>query len=302
MVGEISQSQREAILGCIAAVININAQELIKNLVVLGIVKEDAKQESMLRAVEPFIEYYKGKQIKELDFTNLEHDIDQIAMDRSLKLPPSLAYLLRTASTLEGIARSLHPNFSFVEAAKPTVKKWALANPAQAYLALGYLTQGKLFGQRGIFSEEGVLKLFQSKSQSASEASERELSQKLKGLNRKADPLRSSKSEKTELELRERELSQRLQEIRKLEAHLYILKREVKTLRKNRVKLLITVLAACVVSLCYWSFTPKTGIPQYFEFFLIGNGAMVAISIWQLVRPPDLASRKQADRSRGRRR
>lgn len=302
MVGEISQSQREAILGCIAAVININAQELIKNLVVLGIVKEDAKQESMLRAVEPFIEYYKGKQIKELDFTNLEHDIDQIAMDRSLKLPPSLAYLLRTASTLEGIARSLHPNFSFVEAAKPTVKKWALANPAQAYLALGYLTQGKLFGQRGIFSEEGVLKLFQSKSQSASEASERELSQKLKGLSRKAEPLRSSKSEKTELELRERELSQRLQEIRKLEAHLYILKREVKTLRKNRVKLLITVLAACVVSLCYWSFTPKTGIPQYFEFFLIGNGAMVAISIWQLVRPPDLASRKQADRSRGRRR
>ena len=318
MVGEISQTQRESILGCIASVINFNAVELIKNLVSLGIVKEDAKHESMIRAVQPFIEYYKGKQVKELDFTSLEHDIDQIAMDRALKLPPSLAYLLRTASTLEGIARSLHPNFSFVEAAKPSVKKWALANPAQAYLALGYLTQGKLFGQRGIFSEEGVLRLFQTKSQETTGATDRKGTARSKTDNQ-ADSVTSTSTTlstvrslkgappkisqvNSALEQSERELSFRLQEIRKLEAHLYILKREVKTLRKNRVKLLVTILAASTLSLSYWSLTPRTGSPQYSEFFLIGNGVMVAIIIWQLVRPPDLASRKQADRSRGRRR
>ncbi|HMY53865.1 MAG TPA: hypothetical protein PK671_12965, partial [Candidatus Obscuribacter sp.] len=303
---------------CIASVINFNAVELIKNLVNLGIVKEDAKHESMIRAVQPFIEYYKGKQVKELDFTSLEHDIDQIAMDRALKLPPSLAYLLRTASSLEGIARSLHPNFSFVEAAKPSVKKWALANPAQAYLALGYLTQGKLFGQRGIFSEEGVLRLFQTKSQETTGATDRKGTARSKTDNQ-ADSVTSTSTTlstvrslkgappkisqvNSALEQSERELSFRLQEIRKLEAHLYILKREVKTLRKNRVKLLVTILAASTLSLSYWSLTPRTGSPQYSEFFLIGNGVMVAIIIWQLVRPPDLASRKQADRSRGRRR
>ncbi|HMW91369.1 MAG TPA: hypothetical protein PKE54_15175, partial [Candidatus Obscuribacter sp.] len=211
-----------------------------------------------------------------------------------------------------------HPNFSFVEAAKPSVKKWALANPAQAYLALGYLTQGKLFGQRGIFSEEGVLRLFQTKSQETTGATDRKGTARSKTDNQ-ADSVTSTSTTlstvrslkgappkisqvNSALEQSERELSFRLQEIRKLEAHLYILKREVKTLRKNRVKLLVTILAASTLSLSYWSLTPRTGSPQYSEFFLIGNGVMVAIIIWQLVRPPDLASRKQADRSRGRRR
>ncbi|CAN5244696.1 AarF/ABC1/UbiB kinase family protein [soil metagenome] len=250
MIGEISQSQREAILGCIAAVINVHPDELIKNLATLGIVKEGAKQKSMVRAVQPFIEYYKGKQIKELDFTDLEHDIDQIAMDRSLKLPPSLAYLLRTGSSLEGIARSLHPNFSFVEAAKPSVKKWALANPAQAYFALGYLTRGKLFGQKGVFSEEGLVRLFSSTSPGEESATGKLLP---RGSKPKSGMKTGSVSQ-SELEL-QKEHGRRLQEIRKLETQIYILDREVKSLSKNRVNLLWTALVWFSLSLVFWSTT-----------------------------------------------
>ncbi len=295
MVGEISQSQREAILGCIASVINVHPDELIKNLVTLGIVQEGAKQETMVRAVQPFIEYYKGKQIKELDFTDLEHDIDQIAMDRSLKLPPSLAYLLRTGSSLEGIARSLHPNFSFVEAAKPSVKKWALANPAQAYFALGYLTRGKLFGQKGVFSEEGLVRLFSSSG--ASDDSGRLLP---RGSKPKSG-LKSGSVSQSELEL-QKEHGRRLQEIRKLETQIYILNREVKSLAKNRVNLLWTALAWFSLSLVFWGITSPTTAKQYTEYYLIGNGVMVAIIVWQIVRPLGMANRKRSNGSTGRRR
>ncbi len=297
MIGEISQSQREAILGCIAAVINVHPDELIKNLATLGIVKEGAKQESMVRAVQPFIEYYKGKQIKELDFTDLEHDIDQIAMDRSLKLPPSLAYLLRTGSSLEGIARSLHPNFSFVEAAKPSVKKWALANPAQAYFALGYLTRGKLFGQKGVFSEEGLVRLF-----SSTNAGEESATGKLlpRG-NKTKSGLKTGSVSQSELEL-QKEHGRRLQEIRKLETQIYILDREVKSLSKNRVNLLWTALMWFSLSLVFWGITSASSGRQFTEYYLIGNGVMVAIIVWQIVRPLGMANRKRSNGSTGRRR
>ncbi|MBP9090806.1 AarF/ABC1/UbiB kinase family protein [bacterium] len=297
MIGEISQSQREAILGCIAAVINMHPDELIKNLATLGIVKEGAKQESMVRAVQPFIEYYKGKQIKELDFSDLEHDIDQIAMDRSLKLPPSLAYLLRTGSSLEGIARSLHPNFSFVEAAKPSVKKWALANPAQAYFALGYLTRGKLFGQKGVFSEEGLIRLF-----SSTNAGEESATGKLlpRG-NKTKSSLKTGSVSQSELEL-QKEHGRRLQEIRKLETQIYILDREVKSLSKNRVNLLWTGLMWFSLSLVFWGITSASSGRQFTEYYLIGNGVMVAIIVWQIVRPLGMANRKRSNGSTGRRR
>jgi predicted unusual protein kinase regulating ubiquinone biosynthesis (AarF/ABC1/UbiB family) len=309
MVGEISQLQREAILGCIASVINVNPAELIKNLVILGVVKEDVKQQSMERAVQPFIEYYKGKQIKELDFSNLEHDIDQIAMDRSLKLPPSLAYLLRTGSSLEGIARSLHPNFSFVEAARPSVRKWALANPAQAYLALGYLTQGKLFGQRGVFSQEGLVRLFSGSGSGSGvrgDDNPKDRQKEPKGTagsstGNAVSKSSAAKARAQELEL-QRELSRRHQEISKLEAQIYNLSREVKELSKNRVNLLWIVFFWFCLSLCYWGISNQTSSRQFSEYFLIGNGVMVAIIIWQIVRPPGTTNRKRPDRSRGRRR
>ena len=297
MIGEISQSQREAILGCIAAVINMHPDELIKNLATLGIVKEGAKQESMVRAVQPFIEYYKGKQIKELDFSDLEHDIDQIAMDRSLKLPPSLAYLLRTGSSLEGIARSLHPNFSFVEAAKPSVKKWALANPAQAYFALGYLTRGKLFGQKGVFSEEGLVRLFSSTNAGEDSATGKLLPRG----NKTKSSLKTGSVSQSELEL-QKEHGRRLQEIRKLETQIYILDREVKSLSKNRVNLLWTALMWFSLSLVFWGITSASSGRQFTEYYLIGNGVMVAIIVWQIVRPLGMANRKRSNGSTGRRR
>jgi hypothetical protein len=307
MMGEISSVQREAILGCIASVINYNGLELVKNLTALGVVKEhNQANESLVRAVGPFIEYYKGKQIKELDFSHLEHDIDQIAMDRALKLPPSLAYLLRTGSSLEGIARSLHPNFSFVEAAKPVVKRWALANPAQAYLALGYLTQGKLFGQKGVFTEERLLRIFSSGksgesdgTQSGKPGSGEALRRANKGKSGRDVPKISQEDDETL-----KEMSRRLQEIRKMEAQIYILKRDLRSLSKNRVNLLLIALLWFFMSLIYWGITYYTAERhQFSEYFLIGNGVMVALIIWQIQRPLDLAShRKRVDRSRGRRR
>jgi predicted unusual protein kinase regulating ubiquinone biosynthesis (AarF/ABC1/UbiB family) len=290
MVSEISQLQREAILGCIASVINCNPQELVKNLVNLGIVKGGAHQASLERAVNPFIEYYKGKQIRELDFSHLEHDIDQIASDRALKLPPSLAYLLRTASSLEGIARSLHPNFSFVQAAKPTVKKWALANPGQAYLALGYLTQAKLLGQKGVFSEEGLVKLFNTKT-----LSDNDVTQSTK---------RNKKSPSAPLHEEElnREISRRREENRRLETQLYILHRELKAHSQNRVNLLWLSVIWFLMSFLFWALAKSTESHQISEYYLIGNGVMVAVIIWQIVKPLSLTKSKKSDRSRDRRR
>jgi len=309
MMGEISSVQREAILGCIASVINYNGLELVKNLTALGVVKESTQtSESLVRAVGPFIDYYKGKQIKELDFSHLESDIDKIAMDRALKLPPSLAYLLRTGSSLEGIARSLHPNFSFVDAAKPVVKRWALANPAQAYLALGYLTQGKLFGQKGVFTEERLLRLFSggkssddgsgSKSGSGAAGGDKARGTSRSKATREVAPIAQDDDET------QKEMSRRLQEISKLEAQIYILKRDLQSLSKNRVNLLLIALLWIFMSLTYWGITYYNAQRhQFSEYFLIGNGVMVALIIWQIQRPLDLAShRKRVDRSRGRRR
>ncbi|MDR3613962.1 MAG: AarF/UbiB family protein [Candidatus Obscuribacterales bacterium] len=130
MVGEISEAQRMAIAGCVTSVIDKKSDNIATHLIELGVLKADANQVPIIRTLGPFIDYYSGKSIKDLDFTDLERDIDQIAFEKALRLPANLAYLLRAGSSLEGIARTLQPNFSFIEAGKPFIQRWLLSKPS----------------------------------------------------------------------------------------------------------------------------------------------------------------------------
>lgn len=123
MVGEITEGQRRALLTCVLGTVNRNAELLVKSLSELGVVRAGTNHDAIARAITPFMDYYAGKSLFDLDFRQLEHDIDTVVTERSLRLPANLAYILRAGSSLEGIARILKPDFSFISAVRPVVRK-----------------------------------------------------------------------------------------------------------------------------------------------------------------------------------
>lgn len=123
MVGEITESQRRSLLSCVLATVKKNPAELVRGLSELGVIRPGSNHEAIGRAITPFMDYYAGKSLFDLDFRQLEHDIDIVVTERSLRLPANLAYILRAGSSLEGIARTLKPDFSFSQAVRPLVKR-----------------------------------------------------------------------------------------------------------------------------------------------------------------------------------
>ncbi len=123
MVGEITEEQRRALLSCVISTVKRDSDSLVKSLVVLGVVRAGTNHEAIGRALSPFMDYYAGKGLFDLDFRQLEHDIDTVVTERSLRLPANLAYILRAGSSLEGIARTLKADFSFSQAVRPVVRK-----------------------------------------------------------------------------------------------------------------------------------------------------------------------------------
>lgn len=266
MMGEISEAQREAITGCIAAVIKRDTADLIKNLTALGIIKPDAKMGPVKRALEPFLEYYSGKELRDLDFSVIEHDIDQMATDKALTMPPNLAYLLRSGTTLEGIARTLRPNFSFVEAAKPALKKWILSRPANAATLLKVIFN---------ITDDKLLKLTAGKNKNGARVEAEEV--KFAAAN--------------------------LQEVSDLKAKVYLLETQMKAQEQKTRQLISLSLWLLVFPLIIASFANIPESRSYANYFLIGNGVMGAIIMWHLVAPDSLARRsKNSGQSRGQRR
>lgn len=127
MIGELTENQRMSLLSCVVAVIKRDADQLVKSLSDLGVVRPNVNLAAVGRAITPFMDYYAGKSLFDLDFCQLERDIDTVVAERSLHLPANLAYLLRAGSSLEGIARTLKADFSFIEAVKPVMRYWLQA-------------------------------------------------------------------------------------------------------------------------------------------------------------------------------
>ncbi len=288
MIGEITDVQRDAITGCIASVIRRDVEELIGHLKILGIVKQDAKTEPVRRTIEPFIDYYAGKGIRELDFSNLENDIDQIAFDRSISIPPTLAYLLRTGTSLEGVARTLHPNFSFVEAAKPSLRKWILNKPDQAANVL------KLMGSEyASVIKTAWMKLINAKTLDNSLSFLTPTTGQKVQSNEKKTIGFDREDVKTAYETSDidREMADLIAQLDQVKSRVKTLENEIGEFAKNRVNLLVQSMWLLAFSILYLGTCLITELQPYSNYFLIGNGVMVARIIGHLVRSSKLKDR-----------
>ena len=288
MISEISEEQRRAIFGCVIAVIKEDLTSLIKNLRIIGIIKENANSESIKKTLEPFLGYYKGKPIKDLDFSHLETEIDEIADARAIALPPTLAYLIRAGSSLEGIARTLDPNFSFVEAAKPSLKRLLLSSPDQAQEAMK-LVQGEysklLSGVWNRFFGHLVKK--ERQEGKAGPKDKPSSIAKSSQTNLKALPQeKPSEVLQTEEKTAEVQISESLeaQEIRQLKEELSRLENEVKAQKQSKMTYLTDSLWFLAFAGLYTGATLLPDTKEFAPLFLIGNGFMVAKVLVNLVK------------------
>mgnify|MGYP001161954799 CR=1 FL=1 len=274
MIGKITESQRSAITGCIAAVIKKDIDELIKHLTVLDIVRPDSNTEPLKRALTPFIDYYAGKGIKEIDFTSIEDDVDEIAGQKCLRMPPTLAYLMRTGTALEGVARTLHPNFSFVEAAKPSLKRWIMERPEQAVQVLKMMSSD---------SQMSIKSLWQKlvKSGNAKKGLKFLESQSSKG---ETDPQAAFQDEDSGSLVSKQSYQEALDEVAVLKRRVNDLETDLKNEHRNRVNLLLQTVWFLSFAALFLGASMIPIIEPFAKYFLIGNVVMVAKIIRHLVR------------------
>src|SRR4030095_2945802 len=114
VMGEISSRDQSAFAGCVQALVASDASKAAVHLEELGIVRQAAGNQPLVRTLSDLLACYRGKEILELDFARLEQDVDSLIADRALQLPPALACVVRAGSSIDGLARTLRPGFNYV--------------------------------------------------------------------------------------------------------------------------------------------------------------------------------------------
>ncbi|HEY9683148.1 MAG TPA: AarF/UbiB family protein [Oculatellaceae cyanobacterium] len=330
MVGEISEAQRLAIAGCVTSVIDKQGEDVAQYLVELGVLKAEANKAPVVRTLTPFIDYYSGRSVKDLDFSHLERDIDQIALERALKLPANLAYLLRAGSSVEGIARTLQPEFSFVEAAKPFIQRWLLSRPSAfgallkiflKYSAEAYRTSAERltsgsglfgFGKRKEKSGQEIPRAQPTRS-TAQEAANKGISARPSSSEKTPPrvtslPAQPTATSVTPLSLPDAEpedvpattidsATQALErDCQNQQRQIYLL--ETRLGKSVRLQMIVgwSAAGALVFSSLFLIASFLADYRSYAHLFLIGNGVMGAIILWHLVEAALLGNEIQGKR------
>ena len=120
MMGSINSNIRERLLDLFYGIASKDVDAVLENLTLLGIITPTSSDTiGIRRALAYFVDTI-GKQAEEQEtVAAIGEDLFSIAIDSPFRFPATFTFVLRAFATLEGIGKSLDPEFSFAETAAP---------------------------------------------------------------------------------------------------------------------------------------------------------------------------------------
>ncbi len=120
MVGRINENVRTELANVLISMTNNDTDTLLKTLTRLELIKPGTDISPLKRIIDKAAyNYYNGTELDSLNIKGIESDIKKVFDEKPMKLPSKFTYTLRATGTLEGICRTLDPNFSLINTAKP---------------------------------------------------------------------------------------------------------------------------------------------------------------------------------------
>ena len=123
MMGLVDRSTREAFVDLIDSV--VHQQEVRTTQVLLNLTDWD--EEPNVRALEREVADFMGrhfyKPLKDMEIGKLLQDLLHLTMRFRLRLPPDIFLMIKALSSVEGVGRTLDPEFDLIAHASPFIKQ-----------------------------------------------------------------------------------------------------------------------------------------------------------------------------------
>lgn len=134
IVGSISDTLREKTQNLFIAMIQADADAMADAIIDMGIAETRVDRERLRDDLKLNLSQYYGTAIKRINISVLFFSLLTLAKRNRIRLPANFVLLGKAIITIEGIARSLNPDFDFVTEAQPFVRKLVEKKASPQYL------------------------------------------------------------------------------------------------------------------------------------------------------------------------
>jgi predicted unusual protein kinase regulating ubiquinone biosynthesis (AarF/ABC1/UbiB family) len=126
MMAEVQPVDKDQMVRTFFAVLRKDTDQVLDLLTSMGLLEPGADMTPVRRVVRFMLEKFTEKPLELQEFTLVQQEVYALFEQQPFRLPAKMTFILKALTTLDGIARSLDPQYSLVASARPFVKSLAM--------------------------------------------------------------------------------------------------------------------------------------------------------------------------------
>jgi predicted unusual protein kinase regulating ubiquinone biosynthesis (AarF/ABC1/UbiB family) len=137
---EVKSIAKDQMMRTFFAVLRKDAEEVVETLMYMGLIEPMSDMTPVKRLVTFLLEKFRDKPIDVRAFEQISSEVYVMFEQQPFRLPPQMTFIIKSLTTLDGIARALDPQYNLLAAAQPFVKSLATSSNGNGNL-LGILAK-----------------------------------------------------------------------------------------------------------------------------------------------------------------
>ncbi|GCL58551.1 ABC1 kinase family protein [Microcystis aeruginosa] len=142
---ELKSVAKDQMIETFFAILRKDTETVLKTLIYMGLIEPVRELQPVRNILEFLLEEFRDKPVDVRAFEQISDQVYLMFKQQPFRLPPQMTFIIKSVTTLDGIARSLDPQYNLLAASQPFVKSLAvsggttntmltLANQARTFL------------------------------------------------------------------------------------------------------------------------------------------------------------------------
>ncbi|MEG3858666.1 ABC1 kinase family protein [Microcoleus sp. herbarium12] len=127
MMAEVKSLAKDEMVKTFFAVLRKDTDEVLNTLITIGLVEPMPDMMSVRRLITFLLDKFIDKPIDFQAFNEIKNELYIMFEQQPFRLPAEMMFIVKSLTTLDGIARTLDPHYNFLVCAQPFVKSIAVS-------------------------------------------------------------------------------------------------------------------------------------------------------------------------------
>lgn len=137
MMAELKDISTALTIDTFWAVMKKDSEAVTEHLIEMGLIVRLEDMQPIKRVIEFLLERFTDRPVDVREFNLIKREMTALFVHQPFQLSPEMSFILKALSTLDGIARTLDPDYNLVAAAQPFIRSIAIAERGNIISKLG---------------------------------------------------------------------------------------------------------------------------------------------------------------------